>query len=302
MIILLIKKHIMLTFLLVLLCETFLFSSDAGKYCCAFLKINTNAQREAMGNSNIALTGDVFSLVDNPAGLAKIEKFEAGFTYNQWFEDISHSFAGAAHSGKFGTLGLGAIYLSIDEFDSYDASDVRQGTVGANDTAIILGYAKGIGPVRLGATGKYIKEVLDDVEGTGLAVDVGVQISILSKFMIGAGIYNVGTDVKFEDEDERLPLTKKVGLAYQHRLLTRPLILTVETQNIDENYDTGVGCEYKILSLLKLRAGYVFDEELEGTGLRAGAGFSFMDVTVDYSFSDKGILDYTHMFSVKVKI
>src|SRR5882672_10503190 len=112
------------------------FASDAGTTAANFLKLGIGPRAIAMGNAQVGLADDVYATYWNPAGLARLESFEAGFAQNQYVESISEQYLAFAYPHpRLGTIAASMTYLNTGTFPGYDAAGNSIGSVGANDMA-----------------------------------------------------------------------------------------------------------------------------------------------------------------------
>ena len=110
------------------------FASDPGTTAANFLKLGIGPRAIAMGNAQVGLADDVYATYWNPAGLARLESFEAGFVQNQYLQNISEQYLAVAYPHPtLGTFAGSLTYLNTGTFPGYDAAGNSLGNVGAND-------------------------------------------------------------------------------------------------------------------------------------------------------------------------
>ena len=84
-------------------------SENAGYH---FLRTHVGARPSALAGAFTAISGDIYSMYYNPAGLATIEKRVASATYLNHVLDFQSGFLGYAHNlKKHGILAFGINYL-----------------------------------------------------------------------------------------------------------------------------------------------------------------------------------------------
>ena len=149
-------------------------------------------------------------------------------------------------------------------------------------------------------SGETKAESLEDAQA--FAVDIGGLYSVSdSGLVLGVNVQHLGTKMTFVEESFSLPLNVKFGAAY--RLIDGALTVAVDANRPVDNYmNMGLGAEYKILSIMNLRAGYrctVGGNPLgTASGLRAGIGFEVTDYKIDYAFVPYGELGQAHRISL----
>lgn len=284
----------------------------SGATAMNFLKIATDVRAIGMGEAGTALSDDIGTLFWNPAGLANITYGEAQFMYNKWFQDISSQYAAFAipcrrtvESGRvknYGTFAASINYLTVAPFQGYDANSNMTGKVDASDMALGLGYGFHVTPaLSFGMNLKYLSETLAGVTATAYAADAGLLYKSLSGFGLGVSAQNIGTAVKFINEEGALPMTLRAGMSYQKDVLSQPLTLALDAvKPNDRDAYFGTGIEYWVKDMLALRTGYRTGID-EGNGLRVGIGLKTNLFQVDYAFAGFGELGLTHRVGLSVR-
>jgi hypothetical protein len=314
--------------------------TKVGTVGLKFLDIGVGARPLAMGETFVAVADDATSLFWNPAGIAKVERFEAVGGYTSWPADV-HLYSGGLvyNMPGYGAFGLSFTNLYTGEMNvtSPEFPDGNGGTFTAGDWAAGLTYARFLTDrFSFGATFKLVHEELYDYDVNGWAADVGTYYDTgYRSIRIGMSIMNFGPDLRYEidndddgsidedkidgqdndgdgitDEDPEeaalpLPLSFRIGLAMD--LLdvdvNRVTLLAelMHPSDNDERYQ--FGAEYWYSEMLALRTGYKVNAD-EG-GFTAGAGVKLTteglgSVSFDYAFTDFGRLDQVHRGSFNI--
>jgi hypothetical protein len=272
-----------------------------------FLKIGIGAEAIGMGEAVTALTGDLFAAYWNPAGLSYIQRSQIGFMHGEWFEGINHEFAGYARPiGEAGAVAMTVNYLSYGRLDRRDVQGNLIGSFRPYDLALSL--AMGVRASKglfLGIGGKWMTEEIDDSSAYALGVDLGMIYNLPeSPMSIGVTVQNIGSKVKFSQEEFPMPTILGGGVAY--RLAGGNLAFSADLRKpSDDSPSIGFGINIRALKLLSLRAGYRY--EMGGndlgalSGLRLGLGFGIENYQIDYAFVSYGELGPTHRFSILAK-
>lgn len=267
-------------------------------------------------------------------------QWQATFTYNKWIADINHSSAAIAHDfGSLGTIGIGFIAFGLSDiqadrdvvpsfllgtFQPYDTG--TSGTYNYLDLAFQLTYARNFtDKLALGWTFKVINQSIDDESASAFAFDFGTTYKIgFRNATIGARINNLGKDLKFFDIAAPLPLNFSVGGSInliqngQHTVM----IMADATKPQDADQLIFTGGEYSFNDIVAVRGGWKFNysgvddkkrnefdqKEIkaprteEGVTLGGGVkvGMGTKKLMLDYAFTEFGILDNTHRFSINV--
>ena len=99
--------------------------SDTTIVTSSFLRLGVDARGASMGGAQGALTGDVYALYWNPAGLSNVLFNEIGATYYRSFQGLNYGFLGYAGpiaplgtlAGQIFFLGSGSITSTYENPD-----------------------------------------------------------------------------------------------------------------------------------------------------------------------------------------
>jgi len=274
----------------------------AGETGFVFLKIGVGARAMGMGSAFVALADDPTSVYWNPAGLASIEKTQVTVMHNEWILDFRQEFVAVGTQLGPGTLGLGFTGFYSDELEGRDDTGVLTRHYGFNDIAVTGAYGLRLAAgLDAGLGVRYIREMIDQVDATTIAADVGARYRLSdSGFMLGGAISNIGGDAKFDSEDFSIPLTWRLGAAWSKNVESIRGRGTLSAEYRQAKQDDGkfhVGGEYAYHDRVALRVGGAFgydDQDLTfGLGLMKD-WFRFDYALVPFS-SDLGS---THVFSL----
>ncbi|MFC2061607.1 PorV/PorQ family protein [Elusimicrobiota bacterium] len=286
-------------------------ADDAGTAGAQFLKIGVDAGAAAMGEAHAAVSDDPNAIYWNPAGLNKADGREVSFTHIAWLESISFEHVAYAHPAGFGTLGISIDYLTAGEIDMYDTyGNDLDDSFKPVDMAVSIGCGREIGGIPAGLTVKYISRKLEDETATAFAADLGVLYELEEKnITLGAALQNLGTKMKFIEEEEPLPMNIKVGasLLAMESEKGRLLVALDCNASVDNTIRINAGAEYRYSMkedlLVTPRAGYKTGNKGLGglTGISAGVGFLYRKYGLDYAWVPYADLGQTHRISLSLK-
>ncbi len=286
------------------------FCADPGTTIAPFLKIGVGARATGMGEAFTAVADDVDAIFWNPAGLPSLDKQQATYMRNAWGQDVyMDHFAYANPLGHYGVLGGSLNYLWLPSFEA--TSDNMPNGTGENlsvyNLAVTISYGYQFFPEHnLGINFKIIQMELGPYNATGWAIDLGYLYKpyLFPSLQLGATVENLGPDVQFISDLERLPLLSRWGAYYklfkgdEHRLgLASDLVAGVE---IDPYLSMGM--EYWYKDTIALRLGYKAQEY--SPGITLGIGLRNFEENfiagIDYSFvnEDSQGLSGANRFSV----
>jgi opacity protein-like surface antigen len=337
------KKYALLTLLLIAVLNLESRTqgvSKVGTTAAGFLAIDVGPRGTAMGGAFVSVADDPTAMYWNPAGIAKIDGFEAAFSNTKWIADLSFNYAAAALSlGNFGSLGLSATFLTMGQLEqtTVDNPDGTGVYFDAASYALGISYARNLtDQFAIGFNGKYINERLYNESASGFALDVGALFDThFNGLKLGMSISNYGTKMQLSGRDLTVQVDTDPGIsgnnpninsqlqtdAYNLPLLFRVgvsmdvlkgafdsnLILSVDALHPSDDVESvNVGGEYSFGNLIFLRAGYksLFNNDSQ-QGLNLGAGVRYnvvgsTTVYFDYSYIKFGVLGNINSFSVSL--
>jgi hypothetical protein len=184
-----------------------------------FLNLSTSARAAAMGDAQVAVSGDPAAIYWNPSLLAFAQGAEVSLTHVEWFQNFR--LETAALAGRSSVINYGALvtgmYAGQEDLVRRDSTGADEGHFGFYDLAIEVcaakevrsGFAAGIGA-------KYVVESIDQISYSTIAAELGVIWNTsIPGLKLGGALSNVGPVSKSGGVDIELPLTGRVGLAYQ---------------------------------------------------------------------------------------
>ncbi|HLD30501.1 MAG TPA: PorV/PorQ family protein [bacterium] len=276
-----------------------LSAGNPGTSALHFLDLGAGARAAAMGDNFTAVSDDATSPYWNPAGMVKLEKPAASVMHALWIEDISYDWVSYIRPFGFGHLGIGVTYASYGNIDETDTTGASTGdTFTPSDTAISLSYARNICEIPGGITVKNISSSIGGESASAMAIDLGILKDMMDgKLMLGFAVQNLGTKIKYIDEEDTLPMNIKLGAGY---MATDKILLASDiVMPSDNDISFGLGAEYMYNAGEKLtvpvRAGY--NTKSDEGGMNAGIGFKLGNYSLDYTFSIFGDLGNTQRIS-----
>ncbi|MCI0693378.1 PorV/PorQ family protein [candidate division KSB1 bacterium] len=349
------KKSFVFTFLLFCVMMAVMVSSLSaqqegrnkriGTAAATELLIPVGARDLAMGGASMAVSQGVDAIFWNPAGLARqTNAAEGTLTTMSYIADIrvNYGAVGIVFSG-FGTIGLSVKTMDFGEIPlttNDDPENLSGRTYSPTLLNVGLSFSRAFtDAITAGATFKVVSEKLGRVNGSGFALDLGVQyhnIGGLKGLHMGVALKNIGPQVSFEgpgllrtatSRDGRrseqfysskaasfeLPSSVELGLAYS-RSINESLSWTVNGTFANNNlsldgYRGGGELGYKSGSIgFAARGGIELSPTESGVdeqifGPTAGFGLSYaapgIDLTLDYAYRQVDFFSSNNMFSIK---
>lgn len=283
----------------------FMSKNDAGTTTAQFLKLGAGARATALGGAFVGISDDATAVYWNPAGLNQIENKSVSVMHALWFEEISYDWVSYVHPTDIGTFGVGIQYISYGKIDKTDDTGLEIGNFTPRDMAGTISYAKKLSDILLGVNVKYISSKITKT-ATAFAGDLGIIYKLMEdKFSIGLVGQNIGTKMKFIDENETLPMAIKLGGAYNIKDNWFVAVDVTAPNDNALNFGGGTEYTYKVNEKTNIagRIGYnTITKDVGGfKGITAGLGGSYLDYSLDYAFVPFGDLGNTHRISFGIK-
>lgn len=305
---------------------------NPGVSAAPILQMTPGARASGMGSAFTAVADDLSALHFNPAGLSNLDHRNVNFTYLKGFQDQSVEHIAAATPLPFaGVIGNGYTTLaagltlaqngkievnrtnadgSFRDTRSLNAGGDLVASVGFSERALESTFEGKGRPVTLrhfiGVGAKYVRSTLaEQYSASAWGGDLGYQLRCPELGVsFGAAAQNFGTQMKFIEEGDPLPLTFRTGFAY---FLPLDLLETPPSQSVlfslDGDYlyyertpHANIGVEYSAMRMYHLRLGYQIHRDV--AGLTFGFGLAWRGLGVDYAWALNDALGDIHRFGL----
>lgn len=306
-------KKINFIILLNIISISFLFGQ--GGTPGTFLNYGASPRTLALGKSFTGLANDVEAVYYNPGGLAYLRTQDIKIAHSALYGGMRMEYLGYALPTKqYGTFALTLLNYGTSGLEVRDEhNDLYDPAIFAQN-AYIFSYA--YNPHRLlgiGANFKVVTENLARFSDVGLGADLGIILTEPKPFNFGIFAQNIlPPKIQLEDEEEKFPLTLRVGGAlklFEDRVIALGDVVADEgvwnSGEIDYNrIRPHIGIEFELWpSVLVHRIGYDPNELSVGLGVRKEWGK--LSLGVDYAFllhhQSKFYLPPTHKLGLFIK-
>ncbi|MBF9222229.1 PorV/PorQ family protein [Hymenobacter ruricola] len=266
------------------------------------------ARAAGLSNASVALSGEVWSMGNNVAGISEIQQPTVGFYAENRY------FSAALNVGALTVaLPLGRQPSAAPPADGTAAPQVvapaartwaRHGVVAFeaqrfggtlyNETRAGVGYGYRFGQISLGARVDMLQVSIEGLGSRRVALGtLGGQIEILpNRLTFGASLYNLSQTKLASYQDERVPTVLKAGLAYRPNAQVTLLVETEKDVERDANFKAGL--EYRPVPVLAARLGLATLTEQASAGIGVAAG-AFQ---IDYAAAFQQALGFSQHLSV----
>lgn len=218
-------------------------AQSGGDQTYKFLTLPNSARIAGLGSNFLAINdNDINVAVANPSLINESMHNNLGLSFVDYHSDINYGYATYGRSfKKLGNFVATMQFMDYGTFDYADETGIRQGTFGANEYALNIGWGRSLDSTFfIGANLKGIASNYESYSSYGLAVDVaGTYYNEKAKFTASLIFSNIGTQLKsYNGYSEPLPFEIKLGLSktMQHIPLTFSVLFT-NLQKWDLTYD-----------------------------------------------------------------
>jgi hypothetical protein len=245
--------------------------------------VNSNAQFDpgakqiSLSNSDVALSNDVFSVFNNPAGLSQFNWREIGIYYSPapfGLSELANGYVAYAEPFTFGTVALGGMTYGFELY---------------RESKISLGYSYNYeNKFFAGLTVNYHSYTIMNYGNTAVFyLNLGGLAYITDQLRWGFAISNINR-ASIGNEDDQIPIIFSTGFSYD---LIKSLIINLAVEK-DISYKPSVqfGLEYDIIEYLSLRVGF----QNEPARYTTGIGINYSIISLDYAVFTHQDLGLTH--------
>lgn len=240
---------------------------------------------EAMANASVMQNG-LWSVNNNQAGLADLQRFAVGINYQNRFqlaETSTKSVAAALHT-RTGNFAL--------SFNRFGYSEYSENSFG-------LAYARQFGErVSAGLQFDYLNINQPSAYGSNgvFLFEVGLQAKPIDNMQVGVHVFNPTKAKMAEYEDERVNTSFRFGASYFFSQIVQLAAEVEKTMQTDLRCK--VGLEYQIINNLFLRTGF----RSKPNEFCFGAGYTYKGLTFDFAFSTHQYLPMSTQVSLKYSL
>ena len=302
-----------------------------------WLKLETGTRAIGMGGAYVAMGTGISGAPYNPASIAFIDNKDGFFSQTQYIADITYNVLGFAQNmNQEGTdfIGVHIFSLNSGPMDVTTAwyPDGTGESFDFTGLCIRASYARRLTDrLRIGVTGKYIREQIYTTHMQTFAFDIGSNFDTgIYGFTFGMSISNLGPEAKFQGEGTYVQVPDTLDVTGQLQRITEPfplpmtlrigvsnnivgpeselvssdnhrLTVAVDAINpIDYVLYGTIGMEYAWKEMLYARAGFRMGHDTAkwslGGGFRVnGEGYK---IGLDYAYVNYDVLDFTHQFGI----
>jgi hypothetical protein len=252
----------------------------------------------ALGNASATLSGDVWAVANNAAGLGTLTRPTAGAHLENRYLIASLNTMAAAVALPLGTIEPAAAGQPARANRGVVAAEAQRfGGALYNETRLGAAYGYRLGVVNIGGRLDVLQVSFQDLGSRrAITASLGGQADVVPEHLtFGVYLYNLNQAKLANYQDERVPTVLRAGLAYRP---SKQVLLLAETEkDVERNAGLKAGLEYLPLPAVAIRAGYasLSQQTTGGVGVRAGS-FQF-----DYAAGWHSALGLSQFLSVSLQ-
>ncbi|GAA4354268.1 hypothetical protein GCM10023185_15870 [Hymenobacter saemangeumensis] len=254
------------------------------------------ARAAALSNASVALSGEVWAMGNNVAGLGEVNALTVGFYAENRYLSPALNVAALAVALPVGPIVPGAT--------ATQPGRAKNGVVGLeaqrfggrlyNETRLGAGYGYRLGLISLGGRLDVLQVSIEGLGSRRVVLgSLGGHVEVVpGRLAFGAALYNLNQARLASYQNERVPTVLKAGLAY--RPTTQVLLLAETEKDVERDANFKAGLEYRPVALLAARIGLASLTEQ----VTAGLGLTASSFQLDYAAAYQQALGFSHHLSV----
>ncbi|HOW88862.1 MAG TPA: hypothetical protein PL037_01165 [Elusimicrobiales bacterium] len=189
------------------------------------------AREAGLAGASTALTGGGAAYA-NPAGISSGGRsgeaviMVAPLLFSGQYQALSVSYP----LSDSGDIGASFLHMGSGSADKTDALGRSIGSFSEEDHAFLLSCSQRAGDIfSAGLSLKAVRQSMAERSASGFGADLGFQLRLLEGLTAGVSALNVARPkLRLEEETDTFPLFLRLGAAYRHAMLDRPVILSAD--------------------------------------------------------------------------
>lgn len=249
----------------------------------ALAQFNPGAKQISLSNADVALSNDVFSVFNNPAGLSQLNWREIGIYYSPapfGLSELANAYVAFTEPFSFGSVALGGMTYGFELY---------------RESKFVVGYSYNYqNKFFAGATFNFHTLSIQNYGNDNtFYFNIGGLIYLSDDFRLGFSFHNINR-ASFGNDDDQIPVVLNSGFSYD---ILKSLSINVALEK-DISYKTSLmfGVDYDIIEYLSLRSGF----SNEPSRFSAGIGINYSFISLDYAMFTHNDLGLTHQVGLIV--
>lgn len=244
---------------------------------------NPGAKQISLSNSDVALSNDVFSLFNNPAGLSQMNWREIGVYYSPapfGLSELANGYIAYNEPTSIGNFAFGGMTYG---FELFRESNIKLGYSYNYQNKFFAGLAI-----------NYHTYSIHNYGNQGIFyIDIGGLTYLTNELRVGFAVHNINR-ATLADVDDQIPTDFILGTSYD--LLDLLSINFSVEKDIRYNPSFQFGVDYDIIEFFSLRTGF----SNQPSRYSAGVGINISIFSLDYAFFSHQDLGLTHQAGILI--
>ncbi|MBD3166109.1 PorV/PorQ family protein [bacterium] len=255
----------------------------------AWLEIGAGGRAAALGEAMTAAVEGPTATYWNPAAVG-LAGNRAEVMHAAWIGEANSQYLATDFDlGAWG-LGFSALHVGIDDLELRSGPSAEpEGSFQSRNIALGFSVARAlpIKSLRLGVSGRYLKDKLYMYDAEGYAFDIGLlQRGLLKGHLdVGLSVRHLGEMGALKTEEYDLPVTYSAGVQY-HVLrmgIVEPSVMLDVVQVADYDLSLRGGLEVKVSEYFYARGGYA--SGYDARGVSGGFGLQWNGWRFEYAYT-----------------
>lgn len=235
------------------------------------------AKQISLSHSDVALSNDVFSLFNNPAGLSQITWREIGIYYSPspfGLSELSNGFIAYNEPFDFGSIAIGAMTYGFELY---------------RENLITAGYSYNYLNKFFAGAAVCFRTVSIKNYGAdnSFYLNLGGLYYVTKNFRLAFSAHNVNRST-FGNDKDNIPLVFNSGFSYD--ILNNLTFNFAFEKDVRYNFSIRSGIEFNLFDYISLRTGFMN----EPSQYSAGVGINYSMISLDYALFFHNDLGLTH--------
>ena len=244
-------------------------------------QFNPGARQISLANSDVALANDVFTLFNNPSGLAQLSWREVGVYYSPapfGLTELANGYVAYHEPLSFGSMAIGGMTYGYDLY---------------RESKIILGYSYNYDNIFFaGIAANYHTFSIQNYGSTGtFYLNIGGLVYLLDEIRWGFYVNNINK-ASIANIDDQIPMVLATGFSFD--ILKNFSLNFALEKDIRYNPSIQFGIDYDIIEYLSLRIG----GSNQPSRFTTGIGINYSIFSLDYAFFTHPDLGLTHQAGI----
>jgi len=272
-------KNIIRLHFIFIFSNIFIFLFLSPSYILA--QFSPGSRQVALSHSGIAMSNDVYSIFNNPAGLAQINWREAGIYYSPspfGLKELANASAAYLEPASFGAFSVGFITYGFELY---------------RENKFALSFSKRFFErFFFGLTFQYQNLSIKNY-GNSSAINLilGGLVYLENNLRLGFTATNLLRST-YGNEKDQIPVTYASGISYD--IFNKVTLNLSLEKDLDFPFTVHSGIEYLPIKYLSLRFGI----NTEPASFSGGVGINYSFLHLDYAFNQNPDLGISHQFGI----